>query len=326
MSEWLQKAWYQPSVNPLLWLLLPFNLMFAILSYARRRLYKYGIKASYQIDCPVIVVGNISVGGNGKTPLVIALANYLKQQGFNPGVLSRGYGGKSTTYPHVVTQDAIAKQVGDEPAMMKRRLSCPLVIDPDRVRGANHLVDTCNVNVIICDDGLQHYRLQREIEIAVVDGARRLGNQQLLPMGPLREGPNRLSSVDYVVVNGDQAGPDEILMGLVPGQLVNIKHPSRTSGAHQLQAASISAVAGIGNPQRFFDTLKRQGISVTSQLAFPDHHQFDPSDIPEHTVIMTEKDAIKCCEFASDDWWYLPVTAQLPEQFLTSLITKLKQL
>lgn len=320
----IEKAWYRTSVSLPLWLLFPLSLLFAGISGLRRILYRHGIFTSHDVDCPVIIIGNISVGGNGKTPLVLALAQSLKQQGFSPGVLSRGYGGKSKSYPMTVEQDSLATLVGDEPAMMKQRLSCPLVIDPDRVRGATYLRQQHNVNVILCDDGLQHYRLKRTIEIVVMDGERRLGNRQLLPMGPLRERESRLSSVDFVVVNGRQAKQNEFLMGLVAGQLVNVKNPARTISAQHLSRDNIHAIAAIGNPQRFFDTLSEQGINTSREIAFPDHHPFSADELPFDTVVMTEKDAIKCRSFAKDDWWYVPVSAQLPEQFLTALTRRLK--
>ena len=322
--RWIEKAWYQTSVSFPLWLLLPLTLLFAGISGLRRVLYRHGILTSHTVDCPVVIIGNISVGGNGKTPLVLALAQSLKQQGFSPGVLSRGYGGKNTSYPMTVEKGSLATLVGDEPAMMKQRLSCPLVIDPDRVRGANYLCQQHNVDVILCDDGLQHYRLNRHIEIVVMDGERRLGNGQLLPMGPLREGKRRLDSVDFVVVNGRQAMENEFVMGLVAGQLVNVKNPAKTISAHNLSRSSICAIAAIGNPQRFFDTLAEQGIKTDREVAFPDHHPFSADELPFETVVMTEKDAIKCRRFAKEDWWYVPVSAQLPEQFLTALTKRLK--
>ncbi len=322
--RWIERAWYYK--HPLyLWWLWPLSCLFSLLTKVRKQCFTWGLKSSTRIPCPVIVVGNISVGGNGKTPLVLALARYLRQQGYKVGVLSRGYGGSAKAFPMTVEVDAEPNVVGDEPAMMKQRLAGPLVIDPDRVRGATYLCQSHHVDVIICDDGLQHYQLNRDIEIAVMDGQRRLGNGQLLPMGPLREGPERLKRVDYVVINGQEAGHNEVLMGLVPGQLVNIKHPERTLSVSQFVRDEIHLVAAIGNPQRFFDTLIDKGMTVTQTHGFVDHHQYQVTDIPYNTVIMTEKDAVKCRAFAGDDWWYLPVSAQLPEQFMGDLIARVKQ-
>jgi tetraacyldisaccharide 4'-kinase len=319
----IEKNWY--GRQRWTYLLLPFSVLFAVLTSLRRLAYKLGIKKQHKIAAPIIVVGNISVGGNGKTPLVIRIAELLKQQGFHPGVLSRGYGGEAPHYPFAVQNDSSVEQVGDEPYLMRQRVSCPIVVDPDRARGASYLVENMQCDVVICDDGLQHYRLQRDIEIAVVDGTRQQGNGQLLPAGPLREGKWRLDTVDFVVLNGGQASGSEHLMALEAGQLVNVKFSSRSKGLSQLHK-SIVAVAGIGNPQRFFSFLEHRQVKIKETLSFPDHHHFQQGDIPDDTVVMTEKDAVKCRNIANEDWWYLPVSAKLPEQFEQALLTKLGKL
>jgi tetraacyldisaccharide 4'-kinase len=270
------------------------------------------------------VVGNISVGGNGKTPLVVHLAKMLKQQGFRPGVLSRGYGGKGISYPFSVDQDSKAEEVGDEPVLMYQHIHCPLVVDPQRPRGAIELVDKHQCDVIICDDGLQHYALQRDIEISVMDGQRRCGNHLLLPSGPLREGTWRNQSVDFVVVNGGEANKNEFLMGLEPGELINIKDRHQRLAVAQLREPA-SALAGIGNPQRFFRLLKNMQVTLSQTLSFVDHHAFSQSDIPQGLVLMTEKDAVKCAEFAHENCWYLPVSASLSTEFDTQLLQKVIQ-
>lgn len=318
--SWLEKRWYQPDV--LIWLLLPLSLLFWLLSATRRLLFRLGIKRSIKVAAPVIVVGNISVGGNGKTPMVIRLCQLLKQQGFHPGVVSRGYGGKAPYYPYSLSMNSDPKLVGDEPVMMRHHIGCPMVVDPDRARGAQYLIEQHKCNIIVCDDGLQHYRLARDIEILVMDGARRNGNGYLLPMGPLREGPWRMKTVDFVVVNGGVAQEGEYLMSLEPGQLVNVKYPSQTQSISELKRPAI-AMAGIGNPERFFKLLATRQVKLKERLVFADHHPFKDGDIPDDLVLMTEKDAVKCRDFAKSQWWYLPVSAKLTEQFKQRLLEKI---
>ena len=319
---WYQKPWYR---WPLMLVLSPVTVLFAALAWGRRRAFAWGLIASHKISVPVIIVGNITVGGNGKTPLVISLAQFFKEQGLRPGVLSRGYGGKGANYPLTVLPDSSPAIVGDEPVLMKQHLGCPMVVDPNRTRGARYLLETHNCNLIICDDGLQHYALKRDIEIVVMDGKRRCGNGFLLPMGPLRESQQRLESVDFVVVNGRSGKNGEHLMGLEPGALVNVKDPSRSQPLSRLRNPVI-AIAGIGNPQRFFNLLLSCHIKLKQCLSFADHHQFTAEDLPRETLLMTEKDAVKCQPFAHDDWWYLPVSAKLTANFEQQLLTKLRNL
>ncbi|ALS98827.1 tetraacyldisaccharide 4'-kinase [Lacimicrobium alkaliphilum] len=316
----LEKAWYQGGIW--LWLLAPLALLFYLVSALRRWCYRTGLKKSHKVGATVIVVGNITVGGSGKTPLVIRLCQWLKQQGYHPGVVSRGYGGKAPAYPYTVLPDSDAATVGDEPVLMRQHLGCPLVVDPDRVRGAAYLVEKHHCNVILCDDGLQHYRLARDLEILVMDGERRLGNGHLLPMGPLREGKWRLSTVDFVVVNGGIAAPGEHLMSLETGQLVNLKYPSKTQPLSALKKPAI-ALAGIGNPQRFFNLLRHRQVKLKETRVYADHYAFKAGDIPDDLVLMTEKDAVKCRAFASSQWWYLPVSAKLTEQFKQQLLERI---
>lgn len=315
VQAWLLKRWYRPSADGWSWLLSPFSLLFYLLSALRRFLYNVAWLPSYSVPVPVIVVGNISVGGNGKTPLVLFLANWLSQQGYQPGVLSRGYGGK--TQGQLVKQGADATEVGDEPAMLRQHLTGPLVVDANRVRGANTLIEQ-GCDLILCDDGLQHYRLRRDIEIVVVDGVRRFGNCHLLPMGPLREGLWRLGTADFIVVNGKAQQPNEFAMQLNFTHLKNVKHPARTLALSEITQA-VTALAGIGNPERFFELLRAQQVPVAKTLAFDDHHPFSASDIPSGLVLMTEKDAVKCRDLAHDDCWYLPVTAALQSEFTDGL-------
>lgn len=319
----IEKSWFGKAKWT--YVFFPLAGLFWIISFCRRKAYELGVFKTQSISVPVIVVGNISVGGNGKTPLVIRIADLLKQQGYHPGVLSRGYGGKASHYPCSVAVGAKPAEVGDEPVLMRQRLKCPIVIDPKRTRGANYLIEHHKCDVIVCDDGLQHYALQRDIEIAVMDGERRNGNGWLLPVGPLREGTWRLKTVDFVVVNGGTASENEHLMGLEAGQLVNVKFPSRSKGLNQLHKAVIG-LAGIGNPQRFYTFLVQRQVKLKQRLSFPDHYQFGASDIPQDTVLMTEKDAVKCKDFAHDDCWYLPVSAKLTSQFESALLDKVKSI
>lgn len=324
--SWINKVWYSPSWYH--WIiviaLLPLTAVFWCISACRRWAFSKGVKPSHGVPVPVIVVGNISVGGTGKTPLVVYLANYLKQLGYHPGVLSRGYGGKSQVYPFTVERTSSADVAGDEPVLIKQHINCPLMVDPNRARGAKALVDKHHCDVIVCDDGLQHFGLQRDIEIVVMDGERRTGNNMLLPAGPLREGPWRLDTVDFVVLNGGKVKHNEYLMSLESGRLVNVKQTNKSMSIAELRTPVVAAAA-IGNPQRFFDSLQQKQVKLKQCLRFADHHQFSDKDLPKECVVMTEKDAVKCTEFAHDDWWYLPVRAKLPQRFDTELLARLQQ-
>jgi tetraacyldisaccharide 4'-kinase len=273
----------------------------------------------------VIVVGNITVGGTGKTPLVLYLLEQLQEQGFKPGVISRGYGGKSTVYPQLVTANSMAFAVGDEPLLLAKRSGCPVVVDPNRPRGARYLLENHDCNLIISDDGLQHYALARDIEMVVIDGKRRMGNGLCLPAGPLREPVSRLQSVDFVLVNGE-AKTHELAMQLKPLQWVNVAEPARTLPLSAFQGKKVHAVAGIGNPQRFFETLQTLGCEASVQ-AFADHHRYVASDLAFADglpVLMTEKDAVKCQAFAKQQHWYLQIAAELPSTFMLQLLAKLQ--
>ena len=305
-------------------LLLPLTGLFWLLSAVRRSLFRLRFKPSFDMSVPVIVVGNISVGGNGKTPLVVYLAKRLRQEGYHPGVLSRGYGGKNACYPMTVEKDSKVDVVGDEAILMRQHINCPLVVDPIRPRGAMELVEKHKCNVIICDDGLQHYALNRDIEIVVMDGKRRCGNHLLLPAGPLREASWRLDTADFLVLNGGLITNGEFLMSLEAGELINVKHPNKSLSISDLRFP-VTALAGIGNPQRFFTLLQKMRVKLKDQISFVDHHAFIKKDIPSGTVIMTEKDAVKCTQIAHDDCWYLPVSASLTRQFELQLLQKLKQ-
>jgi tetraacyldisaccharide 4'-kinase len=324
--SWIDNIWYSPSWYhwPVIILLLPLTALFWLLSALRRSVFRLHIKPSVEVSAAVIVVGNISVGGNGKTPLVVYLAKRLRQEGYHPGVLSRGYGGKNARYPMTVEKSSGVDVVGDEAILMRQHVNCPLVVDPVRPRGAMELVDRHKCDVIICDDGLQHYALKRDVEIVVIDGQRRGGNKLLLPAGPLREGVWRLDTVDFLVLNGGLATNSEHLMSLEAGKLINVKHPNKSLSLNNL-TSPVTAMAGIGNPRRFFSLLEKKQVKLKKQISFADHHPFSGDDIPSGTVIMTEKDAVKCTQIAHDDCWYLPVSASLTRQFELQLLQKLKQ-
>jgi tetraacyldisaccharide 4'-kinase len=320
----LHDAWYED--KKWVWVLLPITILFLGLSKLRKLFFKVGLFASSKPNAFIIIVGNISVGGNGKTPTVIAVAEYLLGQGYRCGVLSRGYAGSQTQFPHLVKDNDEPSLVGDEPTLMQHRLSCPIVIDPKRVRGANFLAESHHCDVIICDDGLQHYALQRDFEIVVMDG-RGVGNGFLMPMGPLRESVSRLNSVDVVVFNGQAnndifaAADKSASMILEPDQWVNVK-TGEIKTTLSVQAAT--AIAGIGDPNRFFSTLADMGIRCEKNIGFADHYTYKSSDIPEGMVLMTEKDAVKCKTFAHDNCWYLQVSGNISENIYKLIDNKLK--
>ncbi len=308
MKRWLEARWYQASSPPLL--LRPFAALYGGIGAARRR----RARAQAQ-SVPVIVVGNISVGGTGKTPFVIWLIELLRAQGWRPGVISRGYGGRAPHYPYAVDANSDPAHSGDEPLLIAQRCACPVVVAPQRCAAVELLLKSADVDIIVADDGLQHYALARDLEICIVDGARGLGNGALLPAGPLREPASRLSEVDLVVVNGagwSAAGLAPLRMGLQAVAAQNLlDKASRPLG--DFAGQRVHAVAGIGHPPRFFDTLRGVGIQVVEH-AFSDHHAYTAGDLQFGDglpVLMTEKDAVKCRGGAAADWWAVPVAAAL---------------
>jgi tetraacyldisaccharide 4'-kinase len=284
--------------------------VFAVLVFIRRFLFRIRILKSAHPGIPVIVVGNITVGGSGKTPLVLWIAEFLKSKGFSPGIVSRGYGG-TLPAPRAATIASEASEVGDEPIVLSRRSGCPVWVGADRVAVAKALREAHkDVDVLILDDGLQHYAMRRDLEIAVLD-SRGLGNGHYLPAGPLREGAGRLKSVDAVVTNGfsrEKSFP----MQLVGDTLHRLADARDRRPASAFAGQSMHAVAGIGNPNRFFLHLRGLGIRALPH-PFPDHHPFTPQDLAfgdALPVVMTEKDAVKLRRAAQPDWWVLPVTAR----------------
>lgn len=308
MKKWIENMWYGHSW--IKWLWVPFSLIYQGIVSCR-----YFIISRYAVchPVPIIVVGNLSVGGAGKTPLVIALAQALKQHRLKIGIVSRGYASTVRTYPYLVTADSDAGLVGDEPLLIALRTACPVVIAPKRNQAITYLRQHFAVDIIISDDGLQHYAMSRAIEIAVIDGIRQLGNGWCLPAGPLRESARRLKRCDFIIIN-ESKQPNAYTMRLVPKALVQITTGAEAS-IHDLEPP-LAAVAGIGHPQRFFNTLTQLGLSYHA-YPFPDHHQFLKKDLNflEKSILMTEKDAVKCRVFAQPNWYYLSVDAVLPEAF-----------
>jgi tetraacyldisaccharide 4'-kinase len=312
-------------------LLLPLLVVFVFIANFRRFwILRYTQK---RLVTPVIVVGNISVGGTGKTPVLIALVKWLQQQGFNPGVISRGYGGKADHYPYLLNATSTAAEAGDEPVTIYQQTGCSVCVHADRVAAAKLLEDE-NCDILLSDDGLQHYRLGRDIEIAVVDGQRGLGNGWRLPVGPLREPASRLKTVDWVIVNSPtdnfvMPGLDDLFyvpMQIRAQEFINLQSGEKVSIA-KFGSVQVNAVAGIGNPQRFHNTLTQLGI-VAELHDFPDHHTFTANDLQfanSLPIVMTEKDAVKCREFAQPHWFYLPVTASFPDSFWLAFQQKLER-
>lgn len=319
VNYWYQNHWTTYFLRPLSW---AYRGVMAI----RRWCYQLGWKRSAKLPVPVIVVGNITVGGTGKTPLVAWMARVLREQGYRPGLVSRGYGGKSKVWPQSVAPHSDPGLVGDESVMLVRQTNCPMVVGPDRVAAARHLLNSYDCNVIISDDGLQHYALERDLEIAVIDAERGLGNQCCLPAGPLRENKKRLERVDMVVANGE-GSEAEYHMNLKPRTIYNLLNPERELVLNPLEPQTLHAVAGIGNPQRFFETLRTLGFHVIEH-PFPDHSAFVLKDIDfgvGATVVMTEKDAVKCQGFADHRHWCLAVVAEPNQIFQDDLMQRLRE-
>ncbi len=359
--RWLQHHWYR--ITPLHLILFPISLVFRVLVALRRELYRSGILTSHQLLLPVIVVGNINVGGTGKTPLTLALAQQLIERGWHPLIVSRGYG-RTISSPQSVSLSSTAAQVGDEPLLMAQRDICPVWVGADRVATARAALQAHpQCDVVLCDDGLQHYRLQRDMEIAVIDGALGYGNGLMLPAGPLREPVSRLQTVDATVVNGgDAATSEELLMeplairlGCQPknfwpgtrktpakslvmaghsGQYAmrltgavfyNLLNPGQVATPADFHKPNNHAVAGIGHPQRYFQHLESLGVPFTPH-AFPDHHPYCAADLSFtdcDAILLTEKDAVKCATFADARYWVLRVDAQIDPALTDHILRKI---
>jgi tetraacyldisaccharide 4'-kinase len=304
-QSWLDKFWYG-GVSPPWWLKL-LSAVYAAVSGIRRFVYARRLARSTRLACPVVVVGNLTVGGTGKTPLVCWLAGQLIELGFKPGVVSRGYGGSSRR-PRLVQAADDSNTVGDEAILLASRSRVPVATGRNRPAAAQLLINA-GCDVIVSDDGLQHYALQRDCEIIVIDGDRRFGNGRLLPAGPLRETPARLKHADAVVINGGDAQSDgAVRMRLLATNAVAMKYGT-AKPLREFSGQPVHAIAAIGNPQRFFAMLRAVGISVVEH-PLPDHAKLGIDDISfpdDLAVLMTEKDAVKCREIAGPHHWYVPV-------------------
>ncbi len=319
LSQIIQRSWYR-SFSIVTLLLLPLSVLFCALVSVRRVLYRAGIFSQTKLPVPVIVVGNISVGGTGKTPLVIAITNYLKTAGYSPGVISRGYGGQSDHWPLSVTAESSPLQAGDEAVLLAKHCNCPVSVGPNRVEAAEALLANHDCNIVVSDDGLQHLAMQRDIEIIVIDGERRFGNGLCLPAGPLRELAERVNQANIVVSNGHARANEEEMQ--LTGELFHsLSETGETLPTTDFEGQTVHAVAGIGNNERFFRVLENMDINVIRH-SFPDHYVYNAKDIEFADglpVLMTEKDAVKCRQFPPGNKWYLKVNATLNEKFYVKL-------
>jgi len=317
VQSWLNRIWYGRAAPP--WWLKPLELTYGAIAASRRYLYAKRLRRTVRLPVPVIVIGNLSVGGSGKTPLVCWLAARLTERGFRPGVVTRGYGGSAPGVRLVGPSDD-ADVVGDEPLLLARRTGAPVAAGRDRPAAAQLLVEA-GCNVVLSDDGLQHYALARDCEIVVIDGARRFGNGGLLPAGPLREAPSRLATADGVVINGGETPHGETPPGGAFSMRLDAQRVLRVigdggKGLDEFAGSTVHAIAGIGNPERFFSTLRAHGLDVIAH-ALPDHARLRAADISfgdGHMVLMTEKDAVKCATIAGPQHWYVPVAASFEVQ------------
>ena len=327
MRQRLTELWYAPAGFS--WLA-PIGWLYAAVTRTRRALYAAGLSHTLRVQRPVIVVGNLTVGGTGKTPLTLWLAGVLRTRGLKVGILSRGYG-RGDGRVRSVTAESDWRVVGDEPLLLARRGGCPTVVARDRAAGAAALIGL-GVDVVVADDGLQHLRLGRDCEIVVVDGARGFGNGRVLPAGPLRESLARLAHADLIVVNGEAEHPSlsalpperTLTMRLVPGNALRVDGQGGTRTLGEFRGRGVHAVAGIGNPARFFRALRAQGLEPIEH-PFPDHHPFSAPDLAfadDAPVLMTEKDAVKCAGFADARLWYVPVTARFSDADAQRLLSR----
>ena len=311
-------------------LLLPFSWIYGALSGAIRLSYQLGLRKPWRAPVPVVVVGNLTAGGNGKTPVVIWLVEQLQQRGINVGVVSRGYGGKAASYPLELTSETSPAEAGDEPTLIYQRTGASVAVAPKRSAAVQALLASAPAQIIITDDGLQHYALARDKEIVVIDGVRRFGNGWWLPAGPMRERATRLATVDAVIVNGGTASGNEIAMQLIPGEAIHLLNGRRLA---LQQLTNVVAMAGIGHPPRFFNTLVSAGVKPVKTVPLADHQALTEAEInavtrPGQTLLMTEKDAVKYRRYANpeSDWWYLPVDAHLDDPAATALLDSLVKL
>ena len=314
----IEKVWYSKNIFSLL--LSPLSLIYISIIYLRYTLYQLGLISITKINVPTIVIGNIVAGGTGKTPLVIWLAKHFKDKGFLPGIVSRGYGGTYLSNIELVKPTSNPLLVGDEPVIIARNTNCPVVVAKKREKGAKELVEKYNCNIILCDDGMQHYSLARDIEIAVIDGQRRFGNNYCFPAGPLREPKSRIFKAD-LIVSKYNARTCEHKMDYTYHQLVSLNELSKTIPISDLHGMTVHAIAGINNPDHFFSYLRSHKLELIIHK-FPDHYSYTEDDVKfddNFPVVMTEKDAVKCLNYSSDKHWYIPISAELSKSFVCDL-------
>lgn len=320
----LQESWqHRP------WLaLIPLSWIFRLLVSLRVSLYRTGLLRKETLPVPVIIVGNIRVGGTGKTPLVIWLVEQLRARGYKPGVVARGYGGQSSEWPRKVVPNSDPRESGDEPVLISQKTGVSIWVGPDRVTAARRLLEEAQCDLVISDDGLQHYRLERDLEILVVDGARGFGNGWSLPAGPLREPLSRVNSVDRVVINGEadvSLGVAGDKMTLEQGSARNLRS-GELSDLERFRGQPVHGVAGIGHPGRFFDQLRSAGLELIEH-PLADHQPLQKGDLEfddGHVVLMTEKDAVKYRDWASECHWEVPVEARLEYDLADWIVGRLQ--
>lgn len=335
LAQWLQSRWFEKasplrSMGLVGWLMLPLYWAYLLLTALRQQAYKRGWLAVVRLPVPVVVVGNITVGGAGKTPLSLGLVETLKQAGFKPGMVSRGYGGTVDGVSEVLPGDDPAR-VGDEPLLLARRSGVPVFVGRLRSEAGKALLSAYpEVDLLVCDDGLQHLAMARDLEIAVLDG-RGVGNGWRLPLGPLRDPVSRLNGVDALVFNGSVASELRVhgpifAMDLVPGKLYGLREAACQIGADELKGLRLYAAAGIGHPDRFFDTLRKLGLDFEAR-AFPDHHAYTAADLDfarDGVLLLTEKDGVKCAPIYDGPAWVLPVEARLPSALAELIVEKIR--
>ena len=328
-SGFLENSWYRKS--NWLFLLWPISLITRFMSSRKRKRYLMGALKAWKPDIPIIVVGNIVIGGTGKTPLVIWLAKSLLKLGYKPGIVSRGYGGRAKQYPLLVNSTTPVTDSGDEPYIIATNTNCPVVVSPNRVQAAKKLVTDTDCDVIISDDGMQHYQLDRDIEIAVFDGLRGAGNKLCLPAGPLRESLNRVEDVDFIVSSSkpldDLSIKEDYVMEYRPIKWIRISDDESFEPENWPLTRAVHAVAGIGNPSKFYNLLRSLGLQPIEH-SFPDHYQFNKADLTfndQLPIVMTEKDSVRCKAIDVKNIWYLKVEADIPDEFAEKIAIKIKE-
>jgi tetraacyldisaccharide 4'-kinase len=331
LSTAIERFWY--SSSKLVWIFWPVSLIFLLMVKIKRALYQLKLIKSNCFEKPVLVVGNITLGGTGKTPFINQLVRMLAENKIKAGIVSRGFHSNVNSYPYQVIADDTASQVGDEAFMqyadlnVRSGLNIPIVIDPDRSQAVDYLIKTNDIDLVISDDGMQHYKMGRDIEVLLFDGERRFGNQLILPFGPLREPISRLKTIDFVIQNGlNKNDISAYSVHLKSSKLVHLKTRKEIS-TNDFSENKVSAIAGIGNPDRFFKSLEKICV-VKSKAALADHYDFTSEDFKQFNddiVVMTEKDASKCYSFATDNWYYLKVEMNFGKKLTNRLLESIKK-